>query len=99
MYLPAFCRDFGCNGGRVWFARPITAALIIFVLRWFSAECVVTAQTHSSIPVTQPESAVRIDLSKVGYQEMASMERLSEDESNVSLDYVDEGHVLLTFAR
>ena len=24
------------------------------------------------------------------------MERLSEDESNVSLDYVDEGHVLLT---
>jgi hypothetical protein len=58
-----------------------------------------SAQTSKADPRAQIEPADRIDLSKVGYQEMSNMERLSEDESNVSLDYVDQSHVLLTFTR
>ena len=96
MVFPAFCRDIRGNSGPVWFVRPITTSLIIVLLLFLSVDCALASQSNSSIPVAQPESATRIDLSNVGYKEMASMERLSEDESNVSLDYVDAAHVLLT---
>ncbi len=99
MCFPAFCWDFRCKGGHVRFAGPIAVALIAFLLHVSSPNCLAKDQAHPFIAVAQPASAARIDLSRIGYQEMASMERLSEDESNVSLDYVDASHLLLTFTR
>ncbi len=44
-----------------------------------------------------PSPTVRIDLSTLGYHAPSRTDRLSEDESSVSLDFVDQNHVLLTF--
>ncbi len=55
------------------------------------------AQTLADAP--GPVVSTRIDLSTFGYVGLSNMERLSTDESSVSLDYVDGDHVLLTFAR
>ncbi len=43
------------------------------------------------------DKAVQIELSAVGYHAPSRMDRLSENESSVSLNFVDPNHVLLTF--
>jgi VWFA-related protein len=48
-------------------------------------------------PATQP--ALQIELSAIGYRQPSRMDRLSEDEPSVSLDFVDADHLLLVFDR
>ncbi len=64
--------------------------------------CIPTLLLGQSLPrpvssVGQP--AVRIDLASLGYSGLARSERLSREEANVSLDFVDAHHLLLTFDR
>lgn len=51
----------------------------------------------SAVPTAKP--ATQIDLSIVGYHPPSRSDRLSEDESTVSLNFFDATHVLLTFNR
>jgi VWFA-related protein len=44
-----------------------------------------------------PQPAAQIDLAAIGYRTPPLMERMSEDEPTVSLNFVDADHVLLTF--
>ncbi len=55
------------------------------------------AQDAAASP--QPAPSSHIDLSPTGYRELSRMDRLSEDEPNQSLDFLDADHVLLTFNR
>ena len=48
---------------------------------------------------TVDQPALRIDLASLGYAQLARSERLSREEANVSLDFVDAQHLLLTFDR
>ncbi len=50
-------------------------------------------QLESAAPIP----SARIQLSAVGYSPPPRLDRLIEDESSVSLDFVDAGHILLTF--
>lgn len=55
------------------------------------------AQPSPSAP--EPKPAARIDLSAIGYRAPSLSDRLSEDDSIVSLNFFDATHVLLTFNR
>lgn len=44
-----------------------------------------------------PTAAARLDLSSSGYHAPSRMDRLSENQPAVTLDFVDDTHVLLTF--
>ena len=46
-----------------------------------------------------PTAAARLDLSLSGYHVPSRMDRLSENQPAVTLDFVDDTHVLLTFNR
>ena len=58
-----------------------------------------TSSSSAQESPSPPNSAARIDLSAIGYHAPSRMDRLSEDQSSVSLDFVDSNHVLLTFNR
>jgi VWFA-related protein len=55
------------------------------------------AQSSSKAPDVKPSTS--IDLSTLGYRVPSRLDRLTEDEPAVSLDFVDADHVLLTFNR
>lgn len=55
------------------------------------------AQTAPKTP--DPIPSASIDLSAIGYRVPSRLDRLTEDETAVSLDFVDADHVLLTFNR
>jgi VWFA-related protein len=44
-----------------------------------------------------PSPTARVELSALGYHVPSRMDRLIEDEASLSLDFVDQDHVLLTF--
>lgn len=71
------------------------AAIVLF----FGATLLYGQLTQDSPSATKsPTPAARIELSAIGYHTPSRMVRLSEDEGSVSLDFVDTGHVLLTFS-
>lgn len=57
----------------------------------------VCAQEISPPVDSSAQPSVQIDLSPIGYRAQSRMDRLSENEPSVSLDFVDASHVLLTF--
>lgn len=73
-------------------ARSAAAAFLFLSLGLLAQETPSTVQ-----PAPKPSS--QIDLSAIGYRVPSRMDRLTEGESSVSLDYVDSNHVLLTFNR
>ena len=70
------------------------ALCFVFLSRAFSP--VLHAQDNFTATPT-PKPAVHLDLSVIGYHQPSRMDRLSERESSVSIDFVDANHVLLTF--
>jgi hypothetical protein len=57
------------------------------------------AQESPSGTASEAKPSARIDLAGAGYHEPSRMERTAEEQRNVSLDFVDRDHVLLTFNR
>ncbi len=84
-----------------WFATNSTlvAASLLLLLLLCIATGTASGQTPQSIPPANdsPAPAAQIDLSAIGFRIPPLSERTSEDESNVSLNFVDAGHLLLTF--
>ena len=70
------------------------AALLFICFAHFSRSW---AQDAPSVPNPAAEPATLIDLSALGYHEQSRMDRLSEDEPSVSLNFIDRDHLLLTF--
>ena len=68
---------------------------------WVVASIPLTFAAQQNPPTTEPrvEPSVRIDLSAVGFREPSRMDRISEYQPSLSLDFVDADHVLLTFNR
>ncbi len=56
-----------------------------------------TAQEKPLPADNNAKPATQLDLAGVGYHELSRMDRLSEDQPSVTLDFVDADHVLLTF--
>lgn len=52
-----------------------------------------------STATPEPSPTTRIDLSAIDYSPPSHSDRLSENESSVSLDFVDASHLLLSFNR
>ena len=70
--------------------------LSIFIV--LMSACIVSGQSVADSPAQNPPlPAARIQLSAVGYHAPSRMDRLSEDAVSMSLDFVDAGHVLLSF--
>ena len=57
-----------------------------------------TAQLNPSAE-SSPSPSFRIDLSAIDFREPSRMERVAEYQPSVSLDFLDQDHVLLTFNR
>src|SRR5579864_2603231 len=79
------------------FVGSLHSCLLAFFLLYAGHLSGQAAQDTASDVNHLPKPAARIDLSAVGYFAPSRMDRLSEDESSVSLDFVDANHVLLTF--
>jgi VWFA-related protein len=75
-------------------ARLVAGILLLFVVFLHAAS--LTAENRASEPGSTAKPFAEIDLSPAGYQSLAQSERLTDD-SNVSLDFVDQNHVLFTF--
>jgi hypothetical protein len=54
-------------------------------------------QAAAPFASNSPSPTARIELSALGYHVPSRMDRLIEDEASLSLDFVDQDHVLLTF--
>jgi len=74
--------------------RCALAALLFICSAHFSR---LRAQDPASVPDLPPKPAARIELSVLGYHGPSRSDRLLEDEPNVSLNFVDTNHLLLTF--
>lgn len=74
--------------------RCALAALLFICSIHFSP---LLAQDAPSVPDLPPKPAARIELSDLGYHGPSRSDRLLEDEPNVSLNFVDTNHLLLTF--
>ncbi|MGE5055886.1 MAG: VWA domain-containing protein [Acidobacteriota bacterium] len=71
----------------------VTFATFLFVLAVvYSSNA--AQEIQSSV---NPTAAVSLDLSSSGYHAPSRMDRLSENQPAVTLDFVDDTHVLLTF--
>ena len=73
---------------------PCTLALLLFLYSAYF-HGLFAQDASSAIPATKP--AAQIELSAIGYHEASDRDLLSEDEPNLSLDFVDADHVLFTF--
>ena len=79
-------------------SRKLFCTLIVLFV---CAEIPVTLAAQESLSGTASEAkpSTRIDLAGTGYHEPSGMERMAEEQRNISLDFVDRDHVLLTFNR
>lgn len=77
--------------------HPSLATFAAILLAWAAAFPSISAQ--QSLPSVEhpPTAAGHLDVSSIGYQVPSRMERLSENRPAVTLDFVDDTHVLLTF--
>ena len=57
------------------------------------------AQKSPSAVESEPRPSASIDLTPIGYHELSRMDRTAEDQRNLSLDFIDPDHALLTFNR
>ena len=80
-------------------AHSFRGAAALLLLLISAAGFAALAQETPSAVKPEAKPAARIDLSAIAYHEPSRMDRLSEGESSVSLDFVDSDHVLLTFNR
>jgi hypothetical protein len=74
------------------FPRALAALLLIC-----SAQLSLMWAQDAPISDLPPKPAARIELSVLGYHGPSRSDRLLEDEPNVSLNFVDTNHLLLTF--
>ncbi len=77
-------------------ARSLLRGLLAAGLIFFAALVLVAAQNSPVATEPQAKPTIQIDLSSVGYQGLAGMARLAS-QANISLDFVDDDHVLFTF--
>jgi VWFA-related protein len=79
------------------FPRALALALLLAsTVSRLAAQHDPSAETSVTIaPTAKP--AAQINLAAIGYHAGSRLERLSEDKANVSLNYLDTSHVLLTF--
>ncbi len=82
------------SAANVFFFARLFAGLLLSAL----LSAALLAQGIST-PNPEPNPAARIDLSVIGYYLPSGSDRLSENESSASLDFVDAAYVLLTFDR
>ena len=76
--------------------RFVHRSCVIFASLLLVLSAVWTAAQEIQYSANSP-AAARVDLSSIGYHAPSRMDRLSENQPAVSLDFVDETHVLLTF--
>ena len=76
--------------------RKVPGALFILFLFAITAAAV---QENSSQTDSQPKPSSLVDLSATGFHEPSRMDRTSEHQPSLSLDFVDANHILLTFNR
>ena len=57
------------------------------------------AQKSPSAVESEARPSASIDLTPIGYHELSHMDRTAEDQRNISLDFIDPDHALLTFNR
>src|SRR5579871_3473983 len=77
--------------------RAYSVAILLSVALIYSPGLIGQDVSSATRPKKKPTS--QIDLSTIDYHEPSRMDRLSEDQPNVTLDFVDSDHVLLTFNR
>jgi VWFA-related protein len=87
---------------QVWcyfFRNPKTRRYTLAALLFICSPCFsrLWAQDVPSGPDLLPKPSARIELSDLGYRGPSRSDRLVEDEPNVSLNFVDTNHLLLTF--
>jgi VWFA-related protein len=70
-------------------------ALFIFAGILFA----LAARDSPSAVESEARPSASIDLTHIGYHELSRMDRTAEDQRNVSLDFIDPHHLLLTFNR
>jgi VWFA-related protein len=78
----------------IGYRKTLGALFILFV-----SGVAVSAQEKPSPADSQPQPSSRMDLSATGFHEPSRMDRTSEHQPSLSLDFVDPSHVLLTFNR
>jgi len=81
-----------------WSQRAVAIVLYSLVVLFCSAPFLYGQLAQDSAAANYSAAAsARIDLSAVGYHAPSRTVRFSEHEGSVSVDFVDSGHVLLTF--
>jgi VWFA-related protein len=86
-------------GRRNSFHNLNSSHLAVAIVLFFGATLLYGQLAQDSPSATKfPTPAARMELSAIGYHTPSRTVRLSEDEGSVSLDFVDTGHVLLTFS-
>lgn len=100
MVVKIFLAQHQSASSLVFSSRPhrrcpqLAVTLLILLLTFFRPSPALAQNTSS--PAQMPAPAQRIDLSRVQYRELSAGARLS-GQSNMSLDFLDRDHVLLTF--
>jgi len=83
------------SGSRRPFSKcPVTAELACFLILVFSSAALAQNSAPEIPPAAMPTA--QIDLASIGYRGFAGMARLAS-QANLSLDFVDRTHVLVTF--
>ena len=72
--------------------RALIVLVAVAILPAFGAQ-------ETAAVKSDAKPSTRIDLSAVGFREPSRMDRISEYQPSLSLDFVDTDHVLLTFNR
>jgi VWFA-related protein len=75
--------------------RSIAVLLLVSAAQF--PELLAQGISSPTSPATKPD--IQIELSAMGFRQPSRMDRLSEDEPNVALDFVDADHLLLAFDR
>jgi VWFA-related protein len=79
-------------------SRELLCTLIVLFI-FAEIPFTLAAQEGPSAVESEPNPSTWIDLTAIGFHEPSRMERMAEEQRNVSLDFVDRDHVLLTFNR
>jgi len=81
--------------------RKVLYALTLFFVLAEIPTRVAAQETSSTTSTVEPqaEPSFRTDLSAIGFRESSRRDRIADSEPSVSLDFVDAGHILLTFNR
>jgi len=80
-------------------SRILRCAIAACVLFASAGHCQLSAQDIPPSRAPEAQPFTRFELSRFGYSVPSRIDRLTEDEPNVSLNFMDADHLLLTFDR